>query len=222
MRVLRWAAVAACLTMPAMADAGALPVLPVDQAKRDKPLLEMRERLAAAVERKDLAALAEFVAPDARIAGAPGGSAALMAWLRREPALWDELARTLALGGRLTGRDRFEAPYTQFAKQKGVPADDLGVVTGRNVAVYDGPTEKARIMARYSVETVVVKRWWVAESHADAARAAQPAEPWVEIELPSKRRGYMAKRSVRWVGAMRVTFTKRGTRWWVTAVETGL
>ena len=79
-----------------------------------------------------------------------------------------------------------------------------------------------RPLARYSVETVVVKRWWVAESHSDPGRAGQPAEPWIEIELPSKRRGYMAKRSVRWVGAMRVTFSKRGARWWVTAVETGL
>lgn len=222
MRIALCAAVAACLAVVEVPRAGALPVLPVDQATREKPLLEMRERLAAAVQRKDLAVLAEFVAPDARIAGAAGGPGALTAWLRREPALWDELARTLALGGRLIGRDRFDAPYTQFAKQKGVPADDLGVVTGRNVAVYDGPTEKARLMARYSVETVVVKRWWVAESHSDAARAAQPAEPWIEIELPSKRRGYMAKRSVRWVGAMRVTFAKRGARWWVTAIETGL
>jgi hypothetical protein len=182
----------------------------------------MRDRFAATVQRKDLAALAEFVAPDARIAGTQGGPVALIAWLRREPPLWDELARTLALGGRLTRHDLFEAPYTQFARQKGVARDDLGIVTARNVAVHESPSEKGRIMARYSVETVVVKRWWVAESHSDPAKSAAPApEPWVEIELPSKRRGYMAKRAVRWVGALRVTFAKRGARWWVTAVETG-
>jgi len=222
MRIAGWAAVAVCLAMATVPRAGAAPMLPVDQAKREKPLLEMRERLAAAVTRKDLAALSEFVAPEARIADVAGGPVALIAWLRREPALWDELARTLALGGRLVGRDRFEAPYTQFAKQKGVAADDLGIVTARNVAVYDRPTEKGRVMARYSVETVVVKRWWVAESHSDPARTGQAAEPWIEIELPSKRRGYMSKRAVRWVGAMRITFAKRGARWWVSAVETGL
>lgn len=221
MRVV-WAFLFAFFFCASVNDISAGPVLPVDQAKRDKSLFEMRERLAAALQRKDLAALADFVAPDARIAGERGGSVALIVWLRREPALWEELARTLALGGRFARPDRFEAPYTRFARRKGVDDDELGIVTGRNVAVHEAPTEKGRVMARYSVETAVVKRWWVAESHADPAKTALPSEPWVEIELPSKRRGYMAKRWVRWVGAMRVTFTKRGARWWVTGVETGL
>ncbi len=219
----RWAAAAAFMLAVACATPGAAgAVLPVDHAKRDKALADTRDRLAAVVARKDFAALAQFVAADARVAGKNGGAAALIAWLRREPALWEELERTLALGGKLTRRDLFEAPYTRFARQKGVPHDELGIVLGRSIAAYDGPTEKARIMARYSVETVIVKRWWVATSHADPTKADGAAiEPWVEIELPSKRRGYMAKRWVRWVGGLRISFTKRGGRWWVTEVETG-
>jgi len=218
-----WAAAAALmLAAGCAAPADARPVLPVDHAKRDKALADMRQQFAAAVQRKDIAALAQFVAADARVAGGNGGAVALIAWLRREPALWQEIERTLALGGRLTRRDLFEAPYTRFAQQKGVGRDELGIVLGRSIAAYEGPTEKARLMARYSVETVIVKRWWVAQSHADPTKAdAAPSEPWVEIELPSKRRGYMAKRWVRWVGALRVGFTKRGGRWWVTEVDTG-
>jgi hypothetical protein len=203
----------------AAGHAAARPVTPLDQARHDKSLAERRDRLAHAVARRDLAAGAGFVAADAKV-GSGAGPAALYAWLRREPALWDELARTLALGGRMTRPGQFEAPYTRFVRERGVPADELGVVIGRNIAVHEAPTERAHIMARYSHETAVVKRWWVADAHADAVKGAEAGpDPWVEIQLPSKRRGYVAKRWVRWVGGLRVSFAKRGGQWWVVRIE---
>ena len=50
---------------------------------------------------------------------------------------------------------------------------------------------------------------------------ASPPDTWVEIQLPSKRRGYVLKRWVRWVGALRVGFAKRGGQWWVVRIEAG-
>jgi hypothetical protein len=104
-----------------------------------------------------------------------------------------------------------------------VPPEELGVVIGRNIPVHDAPTERGQVLARYSHETAVVKRWWVADAHAEAAKGdTVPAEPWVEIMLPSSRRlGYMQKRWVRWVGAMRIGFAKRGGQWFVVRIETG-
>jgi len=205
----------------AVGEAAARPVTPLDQARHDKSLADMRDRLAQAVSRRDVAAVASFIAADAKV-GAGIGTPALVAWLRRDPALWDELARTLALGGRMTRPGQFEAPYTQFVREKGVAAEELGVVIGRNIAVHEAPTEKAHVMARYSHETAVVKRWWVADAHAESAKAEPaPPEPWVEIELRSKRRGYVMKRWVRWVGAPRIGFAKRGGQWYVVRIESG-
>jgi hypothetical protein len=88
--------------------------------------------------------------------------------------------------------------------------------------VHEAPTERGQVLARYSHETAVVKRWWVADAHAAAAKGdAAGLEPWVEIMLPSKRLGYMQKRWVRWVGAMRIGFAKRGGQWVVVRIEVG-
>lgn len=210
--------IAATLAAP---DAAARPVRPIDQARHDPALAEMRDRLAQAVARKDYVAIARMIPPDAKV-GTGMGMPALVAWLRRDPALWEELERTLALGGRMVRPGHFEAPYTRFVREKGVPPEELGVVIGRYIPVLDSPTDRGQVLARYSHETAVVKRWWVADAHADASKGElAAAEPWVEIQLPSKRRGYMQKRWVRWVGAMRIGFAKRGGQWQVVRIETG-
>jgi hypothetical protein len=217
------AAVGAFLALTLMAaEPLARPVRPIDQARNDKDLADTRDRLAQAVARKDYVAVAGLIAADAKV-GAGSGMPALVAWLRRDPALWDELARTLALGGRMPRPGEFEAPYTQFVRERGVPPEELGVVIGRNIAVHEAPTEKSQVLARYSHETAVVKRWWVADAFAEATKAdVGPPEPWVEIQLPSsKRLGYMQKRWVRWVGALRIGFAKRGGQWWVVRIEVG-
>lgn len=216
------AALAALLALQALSAsaASARPVRPIDQARHDRALAETRDRLAQAVARKDYVAIAQIVPSDARV-GTGNGMPALVAWLRRDPALWDELERTLALGGRMVAPGQFEAPYTQFVRERGVPPEELGVVIGRQIPVYDAPTERGQVLARYSHETAVVKRWWVADAHADAGKGDRAAEPWVEIQLPSKRLGYMQKRWVRWVGAMRIGFAKRGGQWQVVRIETG-
>ncbi len=210
-------------TLPPVGGAQARYVVPVDHARSDRALHATRDRLIAVLKRRDFIGLVPLIAADADIGSAKaGGAGALIAWLRREPGLWDELAKALALGGRKTGRDQFDAPYTQFAILRGVVAEEVGVVIARNVPAHELPTGKARIMARYSVETAIVKRWWVEGVHGAAPQsAAAPAEPWVEIELPSKRRGYMLKRYVRWVHGPRLAFTKRGGQWLVTSVQTG-
>lgn len=219
--LLRFASFALLASIVAAGEPAARPVRPIDQARHDRALAETRDRLAQAVARKDYVAIARMIPSDAKV-GAGSGMPALVAWLRRDPALWDELERTLALGGRMVAPGQFEAPYTQFVRERGVPPEELGVVIGRYIPVYDAPTERGQVLARYSHETAVVKRWWVADAHADAAKAdLASAEPWVEIQLPSKRRGYMQKRWVRWVGAMRIGFAKRGGEWQVVRIEAG-
>lgn len=219
--ILRAALAALVLYAMPIAEPSARPVRPIDQARHDRALAETRDRLAQAVARKDYVAIARMIPSDAKV-GTGVGMPALVAWLRRDPALWDELERTLALGGRMVAPGQFEAPYTQFVREKGVPPEELGVVIGRFIPVHDAPTERGQVLARYSHETAVVKRWWVADAHADASKTDLAAsEPWVEIQLPSKRRGYMQKRWVRWVGAMRIGFAKRGGEWQVVRIEAG-
>jgi hypothetical protein len=218
---LRAALAALILCAMPVGDAAARSVRPIDQARHDRALAETRDRLAQAVARKDYVAIARMIPSDAKV-GAGSGMPALVAWLRRDPALWDELERTLALGGRMVAPGQFEAPYTQFVRERGVPPEELGVVIGRYIPVYDAPTERGQVLARYSHETAVVKRWWVADAHAYVSKTdLAAAEPWVEIQLPSKRRGYMQKRWVRWVGAMRFGFAKRGGEWQVVRFEVG-
>jgi hypothetical protein len=211
-----------CLTVAfTVGEAAARPIRPTDQAKNDRELASMRDRLAEAVARKDIASVSQFIASNAAI-GTGSGIPALAAWLRRDPALWEELERTLALGGRMLGPLQFEAPYTQFVRERGVPYEELGVVIGRSIPVHEMPNDRGQVIARYTHETVVVKRWWVANAHADSSKEETTAsDPWVEIQLPSKRRGYVNKRWVRWVGAMRVSFAKRGGQWLVTRIEFG-
>ena len=201
--------------------ASARPATPLDQARHGKTLAITRDQLAEAVARKDLAVIASYIAADAKV-GTGIGMPALEAWLRRDPALSEELDRALALGGRMMRPGQFEAPYTQFVREQGIPLEELGVVIGRNIAVHEAPTETAQVMARYTHETAVVKRWWVADAHGRSAKAeAGPPNTWVEIQLPSKRRGYVLKRWVRWVGALRVGFAKRGGQWWAVRIEAG-
>ena len=219
--VLRLSMLALLAAILSAEGVAARPVRPIDQARHDPALAETRDRLAQAVARKDYVAIARMIPADAKV-GTGNGMPALVAWLRRDPALWEELERTLALGGRMIGPGQFEAPYTQFVRERGVPPEELGVVIGRYIPVYDAPTERGQVLARYSHETAVVKRWWVADAHADASKTDMAAaEPWVEIQLPSRRRAYMQKRWVRWVGAMRIGFAKRGGQWQVIRIEAG-
>jgi hypothetical protein len=217
-----WISLVVCVgAMLPSAETVARPVRPIDQARKDGNLADARDRLADAVARKDITAVGTFIASDASI-GAGVGMPALVAWFRRDPALWDELARTLALGGRMLGPLQFQAPYTQFVRERGVPYEELGIVIGRGIPVHETPTDRGQVIARYTHETAVVKRWWVADAHANGGKDdAVAGDPWVEIQLPSRRRGYVAKRWVRWVGAMRISFAKRGGQWLVTRIEAG-
>jgi len=138
----------------------------------------------------------------------------LKAALDAEPALWDELARILRLGGGFASNtnDRmFHAPYTNIndcfhqPRQRtdtcdvgDMPADTaegrkqlrVGYVVAAKAAARAEPRADAPVVATLSYNVVTVLDWSWPER-------GQMRPSWVKIELPNKKVAYLPGADVR-------------------------
>ena len=191
----------------------AQPLRPVDEAAPRPDFLAFRARLQATLSRHDVAALRAVVHPGIKNSfGGDDGIAGFEAtWRPEDPgsAVWETLARVLALGGSFDPDGRFVAPYVFSRGPEGVDAFEHLAVVGRGVRVRAEP--RADAMPLGSLDHVIVR-----------AAAEQPKdEAWRAVRLPDGRVGFVSHGDVRSPIDYRAAFERIGGRWRMTLFLAG-
>lgn len=182
---------------------------PVDEARLQPEFLAYRERLQAAVARRDVDAIVEAADPGIRLGfDASGGVDALRRLLADRPELWDELRDVLAHGGRFTSPTSFAAPYVYSNWPERFDSFECAAVTGTHVRVRSKPALDAPIVTAVSYSIV---------------RLLEPPQGnlWVPIELGDGRTGYIWHAYVRSPVDYRALFNRLEGRWLMTAFVAG-
>jgi hypothetical protein len=213
--LLCWAALAFPFANAAAAQGEA--VLPVDAAPSNPEFFLFRARLQRALAERDTSAVFQVVHPDIKLSfGDDGGIATFRErWLGAgtdDPPLWGMLAEILALGGEFFGDSTFAAPYT-FGRTPGDGFEVLAVL-GRNVRVRERPDSTAPAVGTVSFEAVTL--WRDGQREFPEAHAL-----WTPVGIAGGARGWVLSRFVRSPIDYRAIFSRRGGRWFLTALIAG-
>jgi hypothetical protein len=181
---------------------------PFDEAVANPGLVAYRDRLLAAVEFRDFAALQPFLDPDIKLSfGGHEGLEDARALFRDRPGLWDELARVLRSGGgfhpEVEPESRlFVAPYTFFAhRATDLDPFELVVATGERVPVHAAASAQSEVLARVDYEILPIDL----DSPFD--------QPWLHVKLADGRVGYVERDRVAFPAGYRAGFQKIDGEW---------
>lgn len=180
-------------------------LLPVDEAASRPDFFAFRARLLTAIARHDAARVRAIVDPDIKngFGGEEGSRSFEEMWRPDAPdsRLWEELGRTLALGGTFEGPDTFEAPYVFSRWPQQYDAFEHVAVIGSDVRVRAAARSDAEVLTTLSFSILRV------------ARPETGSGAWTAIQLPDGRAGYVAAECVRSPVAYRAIFTRAGSGW---------
>ena len=206
-------------TTPAVVEAQAKKVLPVDEAAHDPEFFAFRARLLVALQQRDLQFLYGIVADDIRNSfGGDGGIDGFKARWKPEDAsseLWKTLTQVLALGGQFAAREgtnTFVAPYV-FTVETGADPFENWVIIGDAVRVRAQPDEASPILARLSFDVVRVT--------GSKATPGPGRHAWMPVQLADGRTGWVASEFIRSPVDYRAIFARRAGRWLLEALIAG-
>jgi hypothetical protein len=188
---------------------------PVDDCAADSSFVEFRDRLTAAIERRDRDAILALISDDIHVdfGGGAGRDDFARTWELERPdssQLWDELSQALRLGCArepvgggyyapamfLTGDDLFDDPFT------------AAVVIRDSAVLRAAPDPAAELVATLAWDVVTVPEW-----DFDA--------PWQRIQLADGRSGYVRTEDIRSPVDYRAAFQRVDGRWRMTAFIAG-
>ena len=182
----------------------------IDEAPRDKDLVEFRDRLRGAVRARDLNRLRPFVHPDFGFeAQNRGREKYFQAHELTDPKSpeWLSLEMDLAGGGHLNRPDSFCAPHYACPTPIGVN-ERVHVILGVDVAARDRPSPDGRILARLSCDVLRIPNEGI---------PPRPDSPvgWNSVWLSSGTWAFIPARDAvepaRWLEIGRI-----GGKWWLT------
>lgn len=201
-----------------------LPVPPVDESHKDPALQDVRNALLAAVLARNVDAAVRIATPDIHLGfdGASGHHELRRRLSDPKAKYWSELEGALRMGGRFHRYDNdsvaFWAPYTWGApdtESVGVDPFAAYVVIGRDVRVRRAPSPDAEVIGVMSHEVVKDRCW-------EGCGAADRDNPhWQAVALPDGRPGWIAKRYLRHLLDLRLSFERIDGRWRWTAALAG-
>jgi hypothetical protein len=206
-----------CLIFAAASLVSAQKLPPVDEAAADPSFLEFKNRLLAALQRKDVTTLVSVLDPEVRVGGSSptGGSAEAgveafrRKWQLDKPAqsrIWDELGTALRLG---VTRDEVEfiAPYvfTRFPHT-------LDAYTHAAVVSPNAELRKAPALAAPKLGLL---------QHDVVQTLGPPKNGWVEVRTEDRRSGWLQERDIRSPLDYRAFFERKQGRWKLTAFVNG-
>jgi hypothetical protein len=207
---------------PGRVAAQEVKLYPVDEAAKDASFKRFRDRLIAALIRRDRKYLLGVLHP--RIMNGFGGNRGVKAFVEQwEPAspnstIWTELLTILSLGGSFieeNGQKSFYAPYvsSRWDTIEGKLPRSLdgdfccGAVLGIKVGMHSRPDASAPVLAVLSYDVVQVDYG----ASVDAATGKEP--PWVKIKTFKSQDGYIPKEQFRSPTDYRASFKKVRGRW---------
>ena len=191
-------------------DGGAPKLEPRDEANAS--FREFRERLLAALARRDTALLHGIVAPEIRTSfGADGGISDFKTmWKTADPSseVWATLGRLLRMGGKQSSDSMFYAPYVYAFWPDSIDAFSHVAVTDANVAVHAEPNAQSPVLGTATHSILEVAEWTGTPGDVIASDTS-----WVRVGLPDKRSGWISVGDVYSPVSWRAAFARRGDQW---------
>jgi hypothetical protein len=170
-----------------------------------------REALAAAVQKRDIDAIAALASEDVRLGfGGDDGLARLRAKLGESNGeLIDELAGLLALGCAATDGGGLTIPW-YFAEEYGdVDSYSAMLVTGREVPLYAGADTRSAVKARLSWNMVTLDE------------GLRPGDTFQAVTGAGGMKGFMPTDKLRSVLDYRLLAVRQDDGWKITALVAG-
>jgi LysM repeat protein len=192
----------------------------VDEARSDAAFERFREQLLEAARSRDKSFLLGVLDPDVVSdfgTQGTGREAFLESWnsANRGGRLWNELIRTLALGGTFRGsgvQRLFCAPYVYTTFPPTLDPARYAAIAGEKVRMRAGPDPDAEILRELSYDVVRV---------LGSANANRGSERWSRIRLASGTEGYVSARWVRGPNDFHVCFRETPLGWTMWLLSAG-
>jgi len=206
-----------------------LKLYPVDEASRDVSFKRFRDRLIAALKRRDRKFLLSSLHPNIRNSfGGDGGVREFVEMWNlnsRTSKVWSELLTVLSMGGSFyqeAGRKTFEAPYVSsrwasISKKLPGGGDEFSysAIIGENVPIYSRPVAAAPPLAFLSYDVVEVDHdRSVFDSNLEELR-------WVKIKTLKGQEGFVHPDRIRSAAGQRAYFIKLRGKWVMSAFVGG-
>lgn len=189
-------------------------VRPVDEASKDASFLAFRNRLVAAVDKKDARYIYSMIDP--RIQLSFGGDAGLAAFKRvwklesAKSEFWKEFGLVIKNGGKFINEPnapkQFAAPYTYSAWPDEVDAFEYQSIFGFDVNLRERPTTVSRVIDKLSYNMVKV----------DGQRSITKKNggfSWFYVETLGGKKGFVSADYVRSPIDLRAGFEKKRGAW---------
>lgn len=213
-------------TLPASQVREAGKLYPVDEAPRDTHFFLFREQLLDAVQGRNLFHLMDVIHPQIKVdfGGSAGVADFVTTWQLDTPEkaeqspVWDILEDVLRQGGSFADQGRlFTAPYVYATWPPDFDAYEYVAITGSGVRVRSAPSLQSQTLTMVSYD--ILKRL---ETSPVEETIGGETHPWVKIQLPDEREGYVYGKYVRSSIDYRVGFEKQSsTRWLMTFLLAG-
>jgi hypothetical protein len=216
------AVASACLLAAFAAGAQELRLLPVDEAAQDASWMSFKNRLIAAISKRDRKYVLSILDPNVR-GGADSGRGVpefRKQWELDSDAspLWQELPAALFLGAAYVKHDKGQrelcAPYVSVRWPQDIDAFAGGAIIAKEVFVKAAPSSRSDTLATLSYHLVEVRDWEVADQSADSK------QKWVRVRIP-KGEGYVPEEQIRSPIEHTACFVKGANGWRLTGFAPG-
>jgi hypothetical protein len=219
--IVLWCLCLSCLG-PAVASAQEGRLEPVDEAAGDASWVSFRNRLLAAVEKRDRKFVLGIL--DRNVRASLDGKRGVAAFRKQwdidaaDSALWRELRSALFLGSAYLKREKGEkgprelcTPYLLGRWPGDFDPHDYGLIVSRDVLVKASPSNEAPTMQTLAYDIVAVTDWEVAD------KAPATTQSWVKIRVKAGD-GYVPEEQIRSPIEHSACFVKSGEGWRMTAL----
>lgn len=168
---------------------------PVDEAQNDTVFFVFREKLLDAVRNKDIFYLLDQLDPNIKVNFGDGNGveAFTQAWQltseekTKVSPLWDELEKTLQLGGSFDkDNDLFLSNYVFATLDEPYDPFIHAVVVGSGVRYRSAPNLQSKVVGRLSYDVVEVL-----DRNGPTATIGGETYPWVKIKSLTGKEGYI-------------------------------
>ena len=195
-------------------------VMPVDEAKNDASFLAFREKLIAAVKKRDAKFLLDTL--DRDVKGSFGGDSGIAdfkkLWKLDKPnsKLWNELLTVLTNGGTFSEREglktkEFCAPYSFTVFPPDLDAFEYQMIFGSNVNLRAKPDSKSAVITQLSYNVVKVDY-----ENSIKKPKSENDYSWLKVETLGGKKGFVNPEFVRSPIDYRGCFEKKNGKWKMT------
>ncbi|MBI4206461.1 MAG: hypothetical protein HY527_15680 [Betaproteobacteria bacterium] len=223
-RLLACLCLCVAVAMPALAQDGPeqSKLVPVDEAAKDPSWVSFRNRLLAALEKRDRKFVLGIVDRNIRNAlDVPRGVAEFRKYWdidADDSPLWRELPAALFLGSAWLkpekGPRQLCSPYVAVKWPEDIDPFDHGAITVKEALVKAAPSSDAATLATLSYDIVAVTDWEVAD------QAKEGKQKWVKIRFKGSD-AYVPEEQIRSPIEHRACFVKTERGWRMTAFVIG-